>query len=185
MRLFIAVEIPQALKEGMAAVQGRLRDAGVEANWSRSESIHLTLKFLGETSEERIPQIVQALALASSGMERFRLCGEGVGTFPNPAAARVVWIGVTGDVGRLVALRTASEQAMADLGLERDSRPYTPHLTLGRIRRIRKRAAWLERLEEVKNVSLAGFDVVAVSLISSELLPQGARYRELGRVALR
>ena len=142
MRTFIAIEIPEVIKVGLARAQDRLKGAGVDAGWPRPEGIHLTLKFLGETSEQRVPLIVQALALELGGTERFRLSPEGVGTFPNPASARVVWVGITGDVGRLVALQAAVEKAMAGMGMERDDRPYTPHLTLGRIRLIRKRGEW-------------------------------------------
>lgn len=184
MRAFIAVEIPEAIKEGMAAVQARLRSAGVDAGWSRPAGIHLTLKFLGEVGEERVPEIMQALALALIGTKRFRLCIEGVGTFPNPASARVVWLGVTGDVDKLVAVQAAVEQAVVGLGLEPDCRPYTPHLTLGRIRKIHKRDAWLKGLAAIGDFKLPGFDVTAASLIRSKLGPTGATYRELGRVSL-
>ena len=185
MRAFIAIEIPEVIKEGMARAQVRLKGAGVDAGWPRSEGIHLTLKFLGETSDERVPQIMQALALALGGTERFRLSPEGVGTFPNPAAARVVWVGITGDGGRLVALQAAVEKAMAGMGMERDDRPYTPHLTLGRIKRIRELDRWLKGLDEFKDFKLPGFDVTSISLIGSDLKPTGAVYRELGRAALK
>ena len=185
MRAFIAIEVPQPLKVEMAAVQSRLKDAGVDANWSRPEGVHLTLKFLGEVREELAPEILGALTVALADATCFRLSLEGVGTFPNPASARVVWLGVTGDVGRLVALQAAVEEATAGVGMQRDDRPYTPHLTLGRVKRIRRRDAWLKGLEGVKNVTLPGFDVTAVGLIRSELGPGGAKYRELGNVALK
>ena len=185
MRTFIAIEIPEAIKAGMAAVQARLKGAGVDASWSRSEGIHLTLKFLGEVSEERVPEIMQALALELGGTERFRLSPEGVRTFPNPASARVVWLGITGDVDKLVALQAVVEQALVGLGLEADGRPYAPHLTLGRVNSIRNRAIWLKELEKAGDFKLPGFDVTSISLIKSELKPTGASYRELGRVALK
>jgi 2'-5' RNA ligase len=97
----------------------------------------------------------------------------------------VVWLGFTGDVGRLVALQAAVDQAMAGLGMEREARAYTPHLTIGRIKRIRNRGAWLKGLEGVKDAKLPGFDVTAISLIRSELKPGGAVYRELGHMALK
>lgn len=184
MRTFVAIEVPQEFKAGLAAVRDRLRGAGADASWSNPDAVHLTLKFLGEIDGERVPQIMRALESAASGTGRFRLHGEGVGTFPNPAAARVVWLGVAGDVDRLLALQAAVEGALADVGVERDSRPYTPHLTLGRIRRIRTRDAWLAALAEVGGVRLPGFEVAAVSLFSSELKPGGAVHRELGSVAL-
>ena len=185
MRAFIAIEIPEVIKEGLARAQDRLKGAGVDAGWPRPEGIHLTLKFLGETSDQRVPQIVQALALGLGGTGRFRLSPDGVGTFPNPASARVVWVGITGDVGRLVALQAAVEKAMVGMGMERDDRPYTPHLTLGMIKRIRKPDMWLKGLEGIKNFRLPGFEVTAISLIESKFRPTGAVYGELGRVALK
>lgn len=185
MRTFIAIEIPDAIKAGMAAAQVRLRSAGVAANWSRPEGSHLTLKFLGETSEEQVPQIMQALTRALGGTEGFLLRGEGVGTFPNPTAVRVVWCGIGGDVGRLGALQAAVEQAMVGLGLAPDDRPYTPHLTLGRVRRVRRSDLWLKGLAEVRDFKLPEFAVTAVSLIKSEFGPTGVVYRELGKVPLR
>lgn len=185
MRLFVAVEIPEGLKEAVAALQARIRSAAVVAKWSRPQGLHLTLKFLGEVRESRVPEILQALAPALSEREWFRLGFEGLGAFPNPAAARVVWLGSGGEVGKLVALQAAVDQAMAGLGFARDDRPYTPHLTIGRIRQIRKRDAWLREFEGFKNHRLPGFDVTSISLMESELEPAGAVYRELGRVALK
>ncbi len=185
MRAFIAIEIPPAIKEGMTGVVDRLKGGGVDARWTRPEGIHLTLKFLGEVGEERVPAIMRALAVALIGTERFRLGIEGVGTFPNPASARVVWVGITGDIEKLVSLQAAVERALVGLGLEPDSRPYTPHLTLGRIRNIHNRDVWLKRLEAVGDFRLPGFDVASISLIRSELKPAGAVHRELGRVALK
>jgi len=183
MRAFIAIEIPAALKDGVAAAQSRLKGAGVDASWPRPEGVHLTLKFLGEVGEGRAPEIMQSLALTLIDTKRFRLRLEGIGTFPNPASARVVWLGITGDVEKLVALQAAIEHAMAGLGLETDGRPYTPHLTLGRIRNIRDRAAWSRGLEGVRDFKLPGFDATSISLIRSELKPTGALYRELGKVS--
>lgn len=185
MRAFIAIEIPEALTAAIAAVQERLKSAGVDASWPRPEGIHLTLKFLGEISEGLVSEIVAALALALSETKRFRICIAGVGTFPNPVSPRVVWFGITGDVGRLVALQAAVEQVMAGVGLERDNRPYTPHLTLGRIKHIRRREIWLKGLAGIKDFKLPGFEVTSISLIRSDLRPPGAVYRELGRVPLK
>src|SRR3990170_3254347 len=88
MRTFIAIEIPAEIKKGMAEAQGRLKVSGVEAGWTRPEGIHLTLKFLGDVVEQRIPEIMNALALAVKGMDRFRIEIAGVGAFPNPKNAR-------------------------------------------------------------------------------------------------
>jgi RNA 2',3'-cyclic 3'-phosphodiesterase len=185
MRLFIAIEIPGEIKQKMADVQRRLRDTDVDVGWTRPEGIHLTLKFLGEITESKVPDIMGTLARALGGTGGFRLEIERVGTFPSPKNARVVWVGVSGDGERLINLQTAVEDAMAELGMERDDRPFTPHLTLGRIKYLRSKEKWLNILDEIKNIKLAGFDVTAVALMKSELRRTGAVYSEMGRIELK
>ena len=185
MRLFIAIEIPGEIKHKMADVQRRLKDTDVDAGWTRPEGIHLTLKFLGEIPESKVPDIMGALTRALGGTGWFRLEIERVGTFPNPKNARVVWVGVSGEVERLMKLQTVLEDAMAGIGMDRDDRPFTPHLTLGRIKYLRSKEKWLNILEEIKNIKLAGFDVKAVALMKSELKRTGAVYTEMGRVELK
>ena len=185
MRIFIAIEIPAEIKKRMAEAQGRLKVSGVEASWTRPEGIHLTLKFLGEVVEQRIPEVMNALALAVKGMDRFRIEIAGVGAFPNPKNARVVWIGVSGDIERLSSLQSSVEEAMSGMGMEREDRKFTPHLTLGRIKYIRSRDAWVNALDAMKDIRLSGFDAEAVSLMKSELQRSGAVYAEIGRVELK
>lgn len=184
MRAFIAIEIPKEVTAAIAAVQVRIRSAAVAASWSRPEGIHLTLKFLGEVPEGRVPEIMRVLTLALCDTERFRLGLAGVGAFPNPAAARVVWLGIAGEIGRLAALQAAVERVMVGLGLPRDDRPYTPHLTLGRIKHIRSRDAWLKGLAGAANSRLPDFTVTSISLMRSEFAPAGVVHRKLGTVPL-
>jgi 2'-5' RNA ligase len=184
MRTFIAIEIPQEIKQQMAELQLRLKSSRVDASWPRSEGIHLTLKFLGEVPEGKLPEIMNGLRSAAQGTGGFRLEVAGTGAFPNPKSARVVWVGLSGDVGKLGRLQEAVERAMTDIGFAREDRKFTPHLTLGRIKYIRSRDVWLKAMDEIKDVSLSAFDVDAVSLIKSELKPSGAVYTEMGRVEL-
>jgi 2'-5' RNA ligase len=184
MRLFIAIEIPDEIKKEMLKVQEQLRKANIDASWPRAEGMHLTLKFLGEVPEKKIAEIVSGLQKAAEGIGKLRLEVKGVGTFPNPRNARVVWIGLFGDIGKLTKLQEAIENAMAGIGLARDQRKFTAHLTLGRIKYIRSRDLWLSLLSEIKDRSLTGFDATAISLMQSELKPSGAVYTEMGRVEL-
>lgn len=184
MRLFIAIEIPDDIKKEMAEVQRRLKGAGVDASWIRPEGIHLTLKFMGEVPESRAPEIMNSLTNVAGGTGAFRIDVAGVGTFPNPKNARVVWIGVSVETERLAKLQISVEDAMDGLGFEREARAFTPHLTLGRIKYIHSRDRWLKSLEGVKDIRLPSFEVKAVSLMKSELKPAGAEYLEMGRVEL-
>jgi RNA 2',3'-cyclic 3'-phosphodiesterase len=185
MRSFIAIEIPDKIKMEMVKVQEQLRLSKVDASWPRPEGVHLTLKFLGEMPETRIPEVMNGLRTAAEGIGPFQLEVKGVGTFPNPKNARVVWIGLGGDVEKLVKLQLAVEDAMARINMAREERKFTPHLTLGRIKFIRSRDKWLKALDECKDISLPGFDVTGISLMKSELKPSGAVYTEMGRVELK
>jgi RNA 2',3'-cyclic 3'-phosphodiesterase len=185
MRSFIAIEIPDEIKTEMVKVQEQLRTSNVDASWPRPEGVHLTLKFLGEMPETKIPEIMNGIRTAGEGIGPFRLEVKGVGTFPNPKNARVVWIGLSGDIEKLTKLQAAVEDAMVRMGLAREGRKFTPHLTLGRIKFIRLRDKWIKTLDEIKNISLPVFDVTAVSLMKSELKPSGALYTEMGSVVLK
>lgn len=186
MRTFIAIEIPDEIKQRMADVQRLIRNAGgVDASWPRPEGMHLTLKFLGEVPEAQIPDIKEALTAAAQGMSGFRLELGDAGAFPNARNARVIWIGVSGDLDDLNRLQAGVEDAMARLGMERENRAFTPHLTLGRIKYIRSKESWLGALERVKDVKLPGFEVKAVSLMKSELKRTGAEYTEIAKVELK
>ncbi len=184
MRLFIAIELPDELKKEMVKVQARLRKADVDASWTRAEGMHLTLKFMGEVAEQQVPEILSDLRKALEGAGPLRLEVKGVGTFPNPKNTRVVWIGLSGDIEKLMQRQSSIEHAMVLLGMEREERKFAPHLTLGRIKHIRSREQWIKTLEEIKDISLAGFDVTSISLMKSELKPTGAVYAEMGRVEL-
>lgn len=166
----------------MAEVQRRLKNTGVDASWPRTEGMHLTLKFLGEIPESQVPDINAALIAAVGNTSRFRLVIEGVGAFPNPRNARVVWIGISGDVEKLMTLQTVVEDAMVQLGMERENRAFKPHITLGRIKYIRSKQSWMGALEQVKDVKLPGFEVNTVSLMKSELKRTGAEYTEIAKV---
>jgi 2'-5' RNA ligase len=185
MRTFIAIEIPQGTKQQMTEVQRRLKNAGIEAGWPRPEGMHLTLKFLGEVLDSQIADIKSALAAAVHGIGRFWLDIGGAGAFPNPKTARVVWTGVSGNLEKLKILQAAVEDAMAGLGLERENKAFTPHITLGRIKYIRSKESWLRALDEVKDIKLPGFEVTAVSLMKSELKRTGAEYTEIARAELK
>lgn len=180
-RTFIAIEIPEATKKTMAEVQTRLKGAGAEANWTRPEGIHLTLKFLDEVPEERISEVLTALMQVVEGQRIFRLQVAGAGVFPNEKNPRVVWIGVAGELDALMGLQHRVEEHMVRLGFQQEDRRFTPHLTLGRIKRPPMRGSWMQALESAGDISLPGFEVTAISLMKSELKKTGAVYTEIGR----
>jgi 2'-5' RNA ligase len=184
-RAFIAIELPEGIKQGLMTAQEQLKDGGAGATWTKPEGIHLTLKFLGEVPEAKIPQIMSALTEAVRGRGRIRIEVASAGAFPNARNPRVLWIGVSGDIDALAALQTSVEEAMSGLGFDPEVRKFSPHLTLARIKYLRPGDKWQKVIEGARGVNLGGFEADAVSLMKSELKTSGAVYTEMGRVELR
>ena len=184
MRLFIAIELPDGIKGEIARVQQQLKAAGANAGWTRPEGIHLTLKFLGEVPDERVSGIITALTDAARGAGTLHLEIAGAGAFPNVKVPRVLWTGVTGDIGKLAALQAAVEDAMERLGFEREARKFSPHLTLARVKFPKPRDNWQQKIEGIRDVTIGRFEAGHVSLMKSELTREGAVYTEIGKVEL-
>jgi RNA 2',3'-cyclic 3'-phosphodiesterase len=129
MRLFVALDIDAAIRERIARFVDGVREFAPEARWVRAESLHITLKFIGEKPETWAEELKQTLS--SVHCSPFDLSVRGCGFFPRPKAARVFWIGVeAGD--ELAKLASAIDDATARLGVEREEHAFSPHLTLAR-----------------------------------------------------
>ena len=179
-RTFIAVELPDEIRDGLRRFQEELRGPiGGLVRWVNPEGIHLTLKFLGGVPMETLGAIQDALTRSAAGLSPFKLRLGKPGVFPNERSPRVVWVGVEGDLDRLGILQRRIEEKTGELGFKIEERPFTPHLTLGRVR---ETASPLERRrlgELVVNnpfESSAAFQVTYVSLMRSTLLPSGVVY---------
>lgn len=137
MRLFVAVDLNDVARAAIAAEQKRVASAMGESRsdikWVRPDRMHLTLVFLGEMADARVPAIVDAIGHDVDAV-RFDVAFGGIGVFPPRGAPKVVWIGVTAGARELVDLQRRIAERLAPLGVELDSRPFQPHLTLGRWR---------------------------------------------------
>jgi 2'-5' RNA ligase len=188
-RLFIAVELPDKVLDVIRNVQSDMTDKmPVRAvRWTRPEGIHLTLKFLGDVPVDQVDGVKAALSEATQGHGVFRLGAGGVGCFPNTQRPRVVWLGVTGDIQPLRALRDSVEKFVSPLGYPTEGRSFAPHLTLGRVARQASRDEVLavgRLVEEVDVGHLIDWQVKSVSLMRSQLKPGGAVYTQVGEYRL-
>jgi RNA 2',3'-cyclic 3'-phosphodiesterase len=130
MRLFVAMDIPEEVRAAVAALVEQLRPSSRDARWARIEGLHLTLKFIGEIPEERVGPIVSALTSLTFAKPIALRFGR-LGFFPNERRPRVLWAGI--DSGpELAALAAAVETALIPLGIAREDRAFSPHLTLAR-----------------------------------------------------
>ena len=187
-RSFIAIELPEEAKKGLARLRKELeRDEHKFVKWVDPGGIHLTLKFLGNISSKRVAEITKAIEEGAQGISPFHLEISGLGAFPNPRQARVLWVGIDGEVDSLSRLQENTDSALAVLGFAKEERSFVPHLTLARIR---QGASPLERRNFGELVGSTIFEdeyhvqVEAVSLMRSQLTPAGAIYSRLSVVGL-
>jgi RNA 2',3'-cyclic 3'-phosphodiesterase len=186
-RLFIAAELPPAVKEVLKGAQMRLRQGNPPVKWVAPGAMHLTLKFLGETQTGRVPGIVAAMRSALEGRGPIGLRLEGAGAFPKLSRPSVVWAGVGGETAELARAAADLDAALAALGFPRENRPFRAHLTLGRVRR-EASADQLERLGSavyaLPRLDSVAWTVERVVLFRSELLREGPVYTQLDAITL-
>lgn len=188
-RSFIAIELPDDLKLALTRLQAKLKSGNpTSIKWVDPYSIHLTLKFLGNITTDMVDKITRALEEAARGVSPFHLETKGLGAFPNLKRVQVVWIGITGEVDRLSQLQQHIESGLATLGFVTESRPFTPHLTLARVR---DRATPDERQnlgQLIASTSLEtaySLDVDSVHLMRSQLTGEGPVYSRISSVKLK
>ena len=190
LRTFIAVELDEVLLHDLAALQNRFKKQTPmgSVKWVAPAGMHLTLKFLGDTPSERVPEIVAALQRACAGFSPFDLTLEGRGCFPNFHKPRVIWVSVREPGHALSRLQRAIEEYVAPLGWPTEARGFSPHLTLGRVSRNvdPDTIAAVGRAAENSIVEEVGAQHVdRVYLIRSDLRPTGAVYKTLAEAPLR
>jgi len=188
-RSFIAIELPEEVKAGLTRLQNQLKAAKHSSvKWVNPNSIHLTLKFLGDVPVNKINSITRALETATSEIPPFQLEIKDLGVFPNLNKVRVVWVGMSGDITRLGQLQRRIESNLATLDFAPETRAFTPHLTLARLR---EQASPDERQNFGHLIGNTKFDLVykfrvdSVSLIRSQLTREGAIYSRLGSAKLK
>ncbi len=183
-RLFFGIEIPEAQKRYLQEVvrEGRKRLRGVK--WVEPECMHVTLKFLGNTPDALLADVVSAGRWASAGVGPMRLELGSVGAFPAPSKPRIVWVGLDGEKSRLGQLAEALEGHLEALGFEPEQRPYRAHVTVGRSSEKNSESALSALVSKVRCDSGCEFTVERFVLFSSQLTPTGPIYTPLAYIPL-
>lgn len=188
MRLFVAVEIGELLSQHVAEVsrelQRRAADAAPHAKvtWVPPDRMHLTIRFIGEVDDGKAALVREVFA-PSFPLSSFGLTLCGVGTFPRGGTPRVVWIGVTDGREGLLAVERAVSARLESLGIPAEDRPFSPHLTLARVREPdRLKAPRL--VDGLTDRSVGSVRVDAITLFHSKLSPKGPTYTSLVRSVL-
>lgn len=187
-RIFIAVTLDGATRARVEALIDELRNqpaaAAVRVRWVPEANLHLTLRFLGELDEHRTAAVRETLMSAWS-QSPFKASLGAAGLFPPRGAPRVVWLDVRDGADRLHELQQEVERRLARIGFGRERRPFRPHLTIGRMKRIARRAERaLNRTVEALDVPQTEWTVDRVVLMESRLSSEGAAYHELAAATL-
>jgi RNA 2',3'-cyclic 3'-phosphodiesterase len=183
-RAFLAIELPDSLRPGLAQVQGELKRSGAEVRWVPVGNIHLTLKFFGNVPDDEIGSLALAAREAAAAAAPFQLQVTGAGAFPSPKAPRVVWVGLGGGLVPLTQLFYRLEKAFATLGYLPEGRAFNPHLTLGRVKSPVNRDRLAKMLEKLPPLNWPPFTVKELILFQSVLSPQGSKYTPLNVIPL-
>jgi len=184
-RTFIAVDLGAGIRKSAVAFQKALALCGADVNWVEAENLHVTLNFLGEVDDKELHAVCRAVKKAVAKAPPFKLRVNGLGAFPTPRRPKTLWAGITDGATDLAKLHGLIEGPLIEIGCyRREDRPYTPHLTLGRIKGETDSETIAQELP--KHMAWDGGHTVIEQLLifSSELRREGPTYSVVGRAAL-
>lgn len=184
MRCFIAIDVPENIKDAIVGVIEKcgLNSKGVR--WIHAENIHLTLKFLGDVKEDLIPDIQRRLAEICKRYAVFNINIRGAGAFPNFKYPNVLWMGID-ESEELKRLYEDIEESMFELGFEKEDRKFSPHLTIGRVKDRKGIEPVVKELYTFKDTFFGSIKVNEVLLMRSVLKPTGAEYSKIAGFKLK
>jgi 2'-5' RNA ligase len=186
--LFVATPVPATVRDAVSSLVDEVRGAGDptvrDVRWVRLDGLHLTIRFLGPTREEGVPDVAAAVDRAARGLAPFDVVIAGGGAFPSAARPRALWLGIADGAAELAATAAALDDALAEVGWAREDRPYRAHLTLARSDGVRSGPQVARRLIEAASAFRQAFR--AESLVLFESLSGGgpARYVPLHEASI-
>ncbi len=183
MRIFFAVAVPDSIRSAVSILRDRLSPRFPGVRWLRDESLHITLRFLGEVIPARIQAIVQDLSAANPPDGPFPVSLEGAGCFPLKGPPRVMWIGIAQGADCLSDLALHLEGRLRQLGFQPEKRRFSPHLTVGRMKG-RTEADLRRSVDHFRDRSWGEFTVSEFLLMESRLAAAGVRYTPVEKFPL-
>ena len=185
MRAFIAVEIDTELRLGIERLRDRLRRAGTKVKWVRATHTHLTLKFIGDIPDDRAEEAAALMADAAAEAGPFDFEIAGAGRFPpHSGNVRVLWVGVNDPTGTLEQQQKRLNGDFERLGVEREHRPFSAHLTLGRVKKPHEGRAIIPAMNAEQDAVIGTQHVGELVLFESDLRPDGPVYTVIARAPL-
>ncbi len=183
LRTFVAIEIPRSVREEIDSFLREFRSIDAEVRWEPVRKLHITLRFLGETAESQIADIVRLLQDAAYGINPFSIVFSSTGCFPNKREPRVLWIGADAPSGTLETLAAKVDALMKQAGFEPENKAFHPHVTIARVKG-KRNVAHLLRTMESRTFRSQPTEVSQIVLVKSELRPGGSEYSVLHSIPL-
>jgi 2'-5' RNA ligase len=184
MRTFIAIELSSDIKESLAQIQSHLKYSGADVKWVEKDNIHLTLKFLGEITEEKRKEIEPILDGIGESIRPFEISIKDIGVFPKIDHPRVIWASLDKGAAESKELAERIDSALLKIGFEKEPRPFAAHLTIGRVRLPKNRDALKEKIlnSQIKSYNLQ--QISCIILFKSTLTPKGPIYTKIHEAKL-
>ena len=192
MRIFVGLDLSEEIRGRIAQFMAEVRGLAPDVRWAAAESLHVTLKFVGEKPDAIVSQVQESLVSISA--PSFEIAFRGCGFFPTPKSARVFWIGMEGGAA-LAKLAYQIEDVLAGIGIPKEKRDFSPHLTLARVGsgapqrkkadHANSRFAMLQRLAQTPATEFGTMLARDFFLYRSQLSSQGSRYTKIARFTLR
>ncbi|MBW1668964.1 MAG: RNA 2',3'-cyclic phosphodiesterase [Deltaproteobacteria bacterium] len=179
-RSFLAFELPPDIKSVVERTSSELSRSDLDVRWVKPGNIHLTIIFLGNIKEEAVEEVGARAKKVCKEFAPFAISLEGMGCFPNNRSPRVLWLGLEGDLEKMSRFRDSLQAELKPLGVKQEKRPFKPHLTLGRFRKVKKANSTLEKLlSDYSDLKSPVCSLNELVLFRSDLRPGGAVYTKL------
>jgi 2'-5' RNA ligase len=175
MRCFIAIDLSQAVKEGIREVIERIRHTSGSVKWVPVENLHVTVKFLGEVSDDMAAKIGSRVSDVCMRHEPFEIIVRGTGAFPNMRRPTVLWVGIDRS-DALEQLYSDTDLSLSELGFARETRRFSPHLTVGRVKDARDIEWTVKEFCTFQETLFGSIEVRELLVMQSVLRPSGAEY---------
>ncbi|HOW34842.1 MAG TPA: RNA 2',3'-cyclic phosphodiesterase [Candidatus Omnitrophota bacterium] len=181
LRLFIAIELDPSVREAIGIIQDHLRKSGADVKWVKPDDIHLTLKFLGDTPTDIVDKIANAMQESVQSVKKFLIEITGLGAFPKISSPRIIWVGIENGRKEVKQIAASLEEKLETLGIKKEEREFSAHITVGRTRSPQNIFALSKILKEFKSTAPITQEVSHITLIKSTLTAQGPVYEVLRR----
>ncbi|MGQ9693191.1 MAG: RNA 2',3'-cyclic phosphodiesterase [Thermodesulfobacteriota bacterium] len=178
-RSFLAIEIPAILHHPMEHLQSKLKETQADVKWVAPQNMHLTIKFFGAISPEKLAQASQIIQPIVAQCRPFSITISGLSCFPSPHRPRVIWLGINKGNREIALLQKEIEEKLLAAGFPAEERAFTPHLTMGRVRSGRNLSEFHHCLVGNQNWEVGTFEAREIVLFKSDLKPTGAIYTRL------